>query len=302
MIYKNGVQWDGWKTETKSVKPKGNFEFILSDNYKHYKEVTAGRMVPMYAPLMMIAPTYEFQDKDGSTCEIRYVEREAQNFTRGTGAKTQVTGKFAPEVLEFLDGFLRFPKTKMDLYWFLMNHPDNSMNPAYNTEYARLLHAKPFIFYFKDKELEEEQAYRKEKLVSEAVVMASSGLTKVEARQVYLILNKSADHNASSRAIDLFLMSFARNNPEQFLAATKNDDRKFESSIKEAVAFKVIKYNPAVRYWRFVEGDGDGFCPVPRGVNEVKALVEWFRKTDDGSTYKSLEERLAAARTAADEE
>lgn len=312
MIYKNGELWQGWKDELKKIiavkgkempKLKTTPEFYLTDLFKHYKEVSPGKVVPMYCPVMFIQPAYEWQDEDGSTSEIRYVEREQIAATRSNNSKTPTVGKFQPEVIEFIDGFLRPDKNKLDFFWFLMNHPDNIMNPVYDNKQRKAEHAKPFIFQYKDKEKEINMAYDKEKQLSEAIVKANNGLTKEEARQLYMNLNNSADVNASERSIGLFLMSYARNNPAEFLKAAANDDSKFGAIVKEAVAFRVLKYLPPVRAWKFVEGEGDPFCTVTKGVNEVDAMVEFLRlKDSDGATLKEIQSRLAAARDKADKE
>lgn len=312
MIYKNGELWTGWQKELSKIisvkkgetaRLKNNPEFYLTDLYKHYKEVAPGRSVPMYCPIMFIMPAYEWQDADGSTAEIRYVEKEQVAATRGNNSKIPTVGKFQPEIIEFVDGFLRPAKAKLDFFWFLMNHPDNRMNPAYENASKLAEHSRPFIFQYRDKDKELDLAYNKEMVLSQALLLASTGLTKEAGRQLYLAMNPTADVSASDRAVTLYLVSQARTNPEKFMKVAQSDDSKLGAIVKEAVAFRLIKYLPQVRLWKFTEGEGDPFCEVTRGVNENDALIDWFRVKDtDGSTLKELEDRLTKARLKAHEE
>lgn len=303
MIYRDGQVWDGWAKKMGSLKLKKDVTFVADDQYKSHRQVGEGtaanpyRRVVTYSPMIMVQPVYSYTDPDtNQTHEVRYVERTSplkQN-DKGSGA----VGKFQPEVIEIINGVLRVPKARLDLYWFLTNHTENRSNPIYDKDDVRARHQGTFQFYLKDEEKEMEASFQKESKLQEATSYALSRLSDDQAKEMYASYYQSDGDEAPMSRIRMYLNGRAKENPDDFMARVKSDDKKFKALVADAVNLGIIEFNKSARFWKYL-GSDQSICSVLKGKEPNDALVYWLRKDDvNGEVFKNLTTSIGLARAA----
>ena len=172
-------------------------------------------------------------------------------------------GDVSIPAIVFNNGKLVVRKEDTLLQEFLSKHPDNG---------------KLFVEFDPEKKAEEELATVEAEL--EAMNMARQ-MEIEDLEAVARVVLRSAVNTMSSKEIRRDMLIYAKNNPEQFIQLSNDENIKLRNLAVRAVEMGVIKILDDKRTVTWNSGKKEKIVTVPYGENVYSALAAYF-KTDEG--------------------
>ncbi len=300
MIYKNGVEWTGWKDALgKTFRLKKSVKFYLTSHYQGINIVDDKKMVT-YPESYALPPAYATM-MEGAGVEIRYVSKPMATRGRGKNSgESQMT--YSPSELVIRNGVFEVKKDQLDLYWWFTNHPRCETNPAYfvsdkegkkkvNDDAVTLANQtySHFIFRERNEELENEVSFDKEKAVIMAKHYIVNELTQKEAREIYKMFNEPDWEEASLARIKNYLLAKAGEDPKKFMEELDSEVRTYKSKVNEAVAAEIIFFDKLKKVWKFAGvGNNEKIMAVAKGDDPIITLAKHLQLKDSGELFESI--------------
>lgn len=238
-----------------------------------------------------IEPFYNYTDKNGNDCVIRYFKNKVQKNTGGV-AYTEYT----PAELSFeQDADITVVKDK-SLWWFLYNHP-RCTGPGRDKDKS------PF-FHLEDKALEASEKAKKSRMNAHANRLIwnidGKGLDNAQAKQIlqgygYPNVEELTDDQVRGALEDKIKTP---DNLTDFIGRTGGVSLEIRSTIQKAIDNKIIVFQEKKKRWAYTKPDGtphNTLCSVPDPNNRIEILTTFLRELDREGNLEYINNVLKTA-------
>ena len=247
--------------------------------------------------------TYTMRNNNGGFDVVRYYKNKTPNFGKGG----ELSYNYTPPFLEIENGEkIVDTKIEPDLYWFLLNHPDNEGNPLYdpeeNSDAKTYLEGRrvPFMFLEADrnKAKKNQVAFSKDVEIAKCISIISDEGELNNKNAVALYRAYGFDDSDELIELEDFtsirkaLVEQAKADPAGFNAKMESAALFLEASVNDAVHKGVIIYdqNGVFNGWLWGAtssekvGKKKEICPIEATQYDqrVELLIEFLRTHEKG--------------------
>lgn len=219
----------------------------------------------------------EYDAMSGTMVAYRYAEGATPVSAPGGG---QIM-KYSPRTIEFTQsGAIIINERNVDLYWWMLNHPQNGSNPNRDK-------SKPPIFVLEDKAEEAAQTIETQRKRVTAENKIYFTWTPEELREVAKSFGVQGVDGLSDDEIRVNLMVIMRRDPVQFLLSAQADEVSSRAKMQEALDKGVLYYDSGAASWHYLDSNakaGKLIVAVRPGEEPMERLITFLEKTDkDGN-------------------
>lgn len=269
---------------------------------------------------LSVPASYTKRNSNGGHETVKYYENKTPIVSGSNGG--EIRYRYTPEFIEIINGEIVInTKDRPDLYYFLLNHPDNESNPIYeesasNPDAKELKGARRTAFQFfetdRDKAKKNTESLMKETQVAGLIQIISDErqLNDKNALALYRVfgypdadeLEELEEYNTVRAA----LISQAKTNPDLFQSKMDSAALFLEATVNDAISRNMIVYDQLGDFngWMFPVSKenpkGKKICPIESHQYEqrIELLMDFLRTDKKGITVaKQLKEDLAIEKT-----